>query len=546
MTAETIKIAGGIVVDGTGTPAKKSDVLIAGDTIQSVGESITEKGDTTIDASGMHVVPGFIDMHGHSDLTIMGNPLCPEKILQGVTTDVVGNCGVSIAPTTEQTIEIYGRIIVNVMGGNKTPPIPDHAKMFEMLGEIGHSLNIAALVPHGNIRVAAMGVDMAPASKDKLDEMRAMLDRSMSAGAFGMSTGLGYPPGSEITTAEIIEIAKVLKDHGGFYASHIRNEARGVIDAAKEAIRIGKEAGVGVEISHLKASLNDRNTPKLLATIQGARDAGADVTADVYPYTAGATSLGGIVLPGRLLAMDGPELARTMMDPETRKRVYDETIPNLLKFVKISPKYKRLIPRALVSLGISILAKKVLVTKVGVSKEGVAGKSLETILKTDPGLANERGMINKALAFIGREQGDVMVCMFQEDEVKTLIPILKTPYVMIGTDNIIGHPRTWGCYPRLIGTYVRDKCVLPLEEAIRKSTSLPASRLGLADRGLIRPGCKADIVTFDLATIRDNATYENWTLPPSGIKHVFVNGKLTAKEGVHLKTRGGVVLRNKK
>ncbi len=546
MTAETIKIAGGLVLDGTGTPASKKDVLIAGDTIQSMGESISEKGDIIIDAAGLYVAPGFIDMHGHSDLTILGNPLCPEKILQGVTTDVVGNCGVSIAPTTEQTIEIYGRVVVNVMGGDKTPSIPDHATMFEMLKKQGHSLNIAALVPHGNIRIAAMGIDMTPANKDKLDEMKAMLNQSMSAGAFGMSTGLGYPPGSDITTVELIELAKVLKDHKGFYASHIRNEARGVIDSVEEAIRIGREAGVGVEISHLKASLNDRLTPKLLATIQGARNAGADVTADVYPYTAGATSLGGIVLPGRLLAMKGPELTRTMMDPETRKRVYEEIVPNLLKFVKVNPRFSRIIPRALVSLGISILAKKVLVTKVGVSKEGVAGKSLEVILKTDLDLANERGTINKAFRLIAREQGDVMVCMFQEDEIKTLIPILKAPFVMIGTDNIIGHPRTWGCYPRLIGMYVRDKRILPLEEAIRKSTSLPASRLGLADRGLIRPGYKADIVTFDLATIKDNATYENWTLPPSGIKHVLVNGQLTAKEGVHLKVKAGVVLKNKK
>lgn len=546
MTAETIKIAGGLVIDGTGAPARKSDVLIAGDVIHSIGPDLPEKGDVIIDATGLHVVPGFIDMHGHSDLTIIGNPLCPEKVLQGVTTDVVGNCGVSIAPTTEQSIDIYGRVAINVMGGDKTPPIPGHAELFEKLGEIGHSLNIAALVPHGNIRVAVMGIDMSPAPRDKLDEMKAMLGKSMAAGAFGMSTGLVYPPGSDTTTSELVELAKVLKDHGGFYASHVRNEAKGVISSVEEALRIGKEAGVGVEISHLKVALNDRLTPKLLATIQGARDAGIDVTADAYPYIAGATSLGAIILPGWLLAKEGREITSTLADPVQKQRVYDEALANLLKFAKVNPKFKRLIPKALVALGIRLLARKVIVTKVGISKEGVVGKSLETILNTDPGLAAEKGLINKTLAFIGREQGDVMICMFQEDEIKTLLPILKAPYVMLGTDNIIGHPRTWGCYPRFIGTYVRDQRVFTIEEAIRKCTSLPASRLGLRDRGTIRPGCKADIVTFDLATIKDNATYEHWTAPPSGIKHVVINGLLTAENGVHLKTRGGATLKNGK
>ncbi len=484
-------------------------------------------------------------MHSHIDLTIIGNPLCAEKILQGVTTDVVGNCGVSIAPTVGLSIEYCNWVAVNIIGGNKTPSIPDHKKLFEILEKMGHSLNIAALVPHGNIRVAVMGLDMQVAPRDKLDEMKAMLDCSMSAGAFGMSTGLGYPPGSDITTTELIELAKVLKDHRGFYASHIRNEARGVIDAAKEAIRIGREAGVGVEISHLKTSLNDRASPKLLTTIKAARDSGIDVTADAYPYIAGATNLGAIILPAWLLAKDGPEITSTVKDPAMRQRIYNEALLNLLKFVKVSPKLKPIIPKWLVALAINVLAKKVIVSEVGVTKD-LAGKWLKKILKSDNGLAQEKGLINKILTLLGREQGDVMVCMFQEDEIKTLIPILKAPFVMIGTDNIIGHPRTWGCYPRLIGMYVRDKRILPLEEAIRKSTSLPASRLGLADRGLIRPGYKADIVTFDLATIKDNATYENWTLPPSGIKHVLVNGQLTAKEGVHLKVKAGVVLKNKK
>jgi N-acyl-D-aspartate/D-glutamate deacylase len=484
-------------------------------------------------------------MPGHSDLTIMSNPLCPEKILQGVTTDVVGNCGVSIAPTTVQSIEIYGRVAITVMGGDKTPPIPGHAELFEMLDAMGHSLNIAALVPHGNVRVSVCGVSNSPASRGQLDEMKALLDRCMSAGAFGMSTGLVYPPGSDTTTEEIIELAMVLKNHGGFYASHIRNEASGVLGSVREAIRIGRAAGVPVEISHLKVALNNHLTSKLLGILQDARTSGIDVTADAYPYFAGATSLGAIILPGWLLALDGKEITRTLQDPEAKARVYDDALANLLKFAKVSPKFKRIIPRGLVALAIGLLAKKVVVTRVGVSKD-LAGKTLETILKTDPGLASEKGRINKTLAFLGREEGNVMVCIFQEHEQKTLIPILKAPHVMIGTDNIIGHPRTWGCYPRLIGHYIRDEQIMSLEEGIRKCTSLPASRLGVNNRGIIKPGYKADLVTFDLASIKDNSTYENWTAPPSGIKHVLVNGVLTACDGKHLGIKRGVVLKNSK
>ena len=543
---ETIKIVNGFVVDGMGSAPVKEDILVRGEIIEAVGQDIDENGDTIIDASGLHVTPGFIDMHSHTDMNLLNNPLNPEKILQGVTTDVVGNCGTSIAPTTDQDREIFERFAISVIGGAKTPLFSDQAALFNKVAENGgHSTNIAALVPQGNIRAAIMAIETTPATGDQLDEMKAMLSRNMEDGAFGMSTGLVYPPGSDTTTEEIIELAKVVHQYGGFYASHVRNEARGVIDAVREAIRIGIEANVPVEISHLKASLNDRATPKLLATIQQARDSGLDITADVYPYIAGATSLGAMILPGWLLAKEGPEITSTLMDPVTRKQVYEEALINILKFAKISPKLRKIIPKGLVVFGITLLAKRVIVTQVGVT-EGIAGKRLNAILDEDPGLASEKGKINKVFGLLGREQGNVMVCLFQEDERKTLIPIMKAPFVMIGTDNIIGHPRTWGCYPRLLGEFVREKGVMSVEEAIRKSTGLPASRLGLTDRGLIKPGYKADIVTFDMATIKDNASYENWKAPPSGIKHVFVNGVLTAEDGTHLGMKNGQILRNKK
>nr|MDO8108638.1 D-aminoacylase [Candidatus Sigynarchaeota archaeon] len=541
MVAESIKIINGFVLDGAGNAATRKDILISGDSIKAVSNSIKEKGDLVIDASGLHVAPGFIDIHSHSDLNILGNLYSPEKILQGVTTEVVGNCGVSLAPTTATSFD-YGRMAAVMLAGIHMDSFPDFEAFFRRLSEAGHSINIAALVPHGNIHVAVMDVSTEPASPDKLDEMKAMLAKNMAAGAFGMSTGLIYPPGSDTGTPELVELAKVLRDFGGFYASHIRNEAKGVIRAVREAIHIGKEAGVPVEISHLKVAFAKGLTSKLLKTIKQARTSEMDVTADVYPYTAGSTNLGAVVLPSWILAKDGEEITRTLMDPAMRKRVYEEAILNMLKFVRVSPKLLHIIPKPLIAFVIGLLAKRIIVTKGGKSAN-LAGRKLDDIFKNDPDFAAEKGIINKFIAMLGREQGNLMMCMFQEDEKQTLIPIMKAPFVMIGTDSTPGHPRTWGCYPRLIGTYVRDRKIFTLEEAIYKCTGMVANRLGLNDRGSIKPGCKADIMTFDLATIKDNSTYENWNAPPVGIKHVFVNGKLTAQDGVHLKVKNGLILK---
>jgi N-acyl-D-aspartate/D-glutamate deacylase len=541
MSDESMIIRNGTVVDGTGSPAIRADVLIRGDTIETVGE-IDERGDIEYDAMGLTITPGFIDMHGHYDFAVLGNPLCSEKILQGITTDVVGNCGFGITPTNDVTYEVIATVASGIIPGGKMPFVSDHAAFFEKLAESGHSINIAALVPHGNLRAAIMGQSISPASADQLDEMGALLRRGLEAGALGMSTGLSYPIERDMKTQEIIAMAKNLKEYHGFYASHIRSEAKGVLDAIAEAIRIGKEAGVAVEISHLKVAFNTRLTTRALSMIQAARDDGQDVTADVYPYTAGAAGFGMMVLPPWLLLQNGPEITKQLADPATRKRVYNETIRTLLRFVNLPSGLRHILPKWLVNIVLGNLARRAIVTQMSVT-EGNTGKSLMALLQADPDFVKDKGLVEKTLSLLGREQGGVTVCIEQEDEEKTLLPIIKAPFVMIGTDNIIGHPRTWGCFPRLIGEYVRDRQVLTLEEAIRKSTSLPASRLGLADRGRIAPGCKADIVTFDLATIKDNSTYENWKAPPSGIKHVFVNGQLVVQDGTHLGTRSGIVLK---
>ncbi len=540
MVAESMKITGGLVVDGTGAAARRLDLLIEGDTITAIGESLPGHEMLIIDAKGLIISPGFIDIHSHSDLSILANEYSPEKLLQGVTTEVVGNCGLGLAPSNKDFITILNQVAVDLMNGALMRPIPTMQAFFDNLHDMGHSVNIAALIPQGNVRALVMGTDEAHASRDQLSEMTAMIDRDMATGAFGISTGLIYPPGSITGTSELVELAKALKPHDGFYASHIRNESGGVIKAVKEAMHIGREAGIPVQISHLKVAFNNRLTSKLLKTISDAREAGLDVLADAYPYTAGASNLGAIVLPTWVF---GTNITATLMDPVSRKRVVDEAIDTMFKFAKVPSGLKPLIPKPLVAALLKFLGNKVLISNTKRSPH-LHGKTLNEALDEDPEFHDEKGMFNKTLHLLAREEGNVTICIFQENEQKTLLPILKSPHVMIGSDSLAGHPRTWGTYPRVLGKYVRDGGILSLPEAIHKMTGMPAGRLGLQDRGLIKERYKADIVVFDPATVNDNGTFSAWNTPPTGILHVLVNGKLVVEDGKHLHVKSGTTLKH--
>ena len=543
MVAETIRIKDGLVLDGTGREPEILDLLITGDQITKIGRELEEKGDTIIEARGFHVSPGFIDIHTHSDLSILANPHSPEKLLQGVTTEVVGNCGIGIAPTNQEIIDMFNQIAIDIMYGEQMPPFTNLTKFQKKLSEIGHSINIAHLVPHGNVHLLVKGVDETNVTHDELSEMKALLKSNMDAGAFGMSTGLIYPPGSLTKTEELVELGRVLKPYGGFYASHIRNEATGVIKSAKEAIKIGRDAGIGVQISHLKVSFASRLTKKLLKVISEARAEGLDITADVYPYIAGSSNMGSIVLPTWVFSQGPENIKKILNDPAQRKRVINDAIDNMFKFAKINPGFKKIIPRFIIALLLKFLLKKVMVTNTKYSPDAI-GKFLTDVYKEDPELQREKGIFNQTLAFLAREEGNITVCIFQESENKTLIPIMKAPFVMFGTDSLAGHPRTWGSYPKIIGEYVRDRKVLNLPNAIHKMTGMPAKRLGLKDRGLIREGYKADIAIFDLQGITANSSFDNWKEPPQGIKHVLVNGKQTIKDGKHTNEKHGRILKN--
>lgn len=536
----SIKIAGGLVVGGPRPGVERADILVRGDGIVAVGPDLPDPADTVIDARGLHVSPGFIDMHSHSDFSILANVLSPEKLLQGVTTEVVGNCGLGIAPSNDQLAATFNQVAIDLMNGQPMPPLASIRAFHETLAGTGHAVNIASLVPHGNVRALVMGVAGGPPTADQMGEMQAMVAAGMEAGAFGMSTGLVYPPGSITPTSELVELCKALAPFGGFYASHVRNEATGVIKAVEEAIAIGKGAGIPVHVSHLKVAFKKGLLRKLLGTIDAARRAGIDITADAYPYVAGATNLGAVVLPTWVYDGGPEQIVARLMDPVQRRRVIGDAITTLLAFAKVPSWVKHLLPPPVIAAALKVIGKKIVITHAKHSPH-LHGKTLVEALR-DPAFDGERGILNKTLRLLANEEGNVTVCIFQEDET-TLAAILSHPEVMIGTDSIQGHPRTWGTYPRVLGRHVRDGGLLPLHEAIRKMTAMPAVRLGLHDRGRLAPGCKADIVAFDLAAIQDNATFDAWNLPPSGIVHVLVNGAWTVKDGVHLGVKAGRVLR---
>ncbi|MBD3188202.1 amidohydrolase family protein [Candidatus Bathyarchaeota archaeon] len=539
VTKQSILIEGGMIVDGSGSHARQADVLVSDGCIKQVDLGIQASADEIIDADGLHVCPGFIDLHAHTGLKILSEPLSPGKILQGVTTDVVGNCGLGLAPASSEIMEYLNKMAKDLLGGRESEGFLQLSQFKDRIRETGMSQNLAFLVPHGNVRAMVMGLDPGKPTRDQLNRMRGIVDLAMTQGAFGMSTGLIYPPGSNSGTKELIELAKVVAAHGGFYATHLRSEGGSVVKALKEAINIGREASIPIQISHVKVGYFSRKTRGIIKTIEEARNSGLDVLADQYPYTAGCTSFGSVILPTWVFQGGMDAFQERLRDPKTRKRIIKDGTRNLLDMVNVPRALRWMIPRALFRLALRILSKGFLVTHVA-NHHDLEGTSLKEILMQR--YATSRGMFNKLLDFLADENGVVTTCMFMIDDQKTLEPLMQAPWTCISSDAYRGHPRSWGTFPRVLARYVREKGILSLEEAIHKMTGLPASRLGLQDRGLIRPGYKADLVIFNASEVQDRATYDAWDASPVGISRVLVNGEITAIKGSHVETKAGMIL----
>jgi N-acyl-D-amino-acid deacylase len=523
-----VKIVGGQVLDGTGAPARRADVGLTGDRITTVGDLAAEPAGRTIEAAGRIVTPGFIDMHSHSDWRLWGNRRAESKIRQGVTTEVVGNCGFSPAPVSDEYRSEMAGFALYVPPGMDFSwrSVRDYLARYE---NEGVALNVAQLIGHGTLRLAAMGFARRPPTAGEQRAMERMMDEAMADGAWGLATGLIYAPGSYATTEEIIGIARRAAGRG-FYASHIRGEGATLLDAVAEAIRVGREGGLPAQVSHIKAAgrPNWGKVADALALIDAARAQGQDVMADVYPYTASSTTLR-TLLPDWVLEGGIDAMLKRLADPRDRERIRRELTgggEGLLRGLEWSD----------------------IMVAYAPSRPEAQGRRLAEI-------ASARGEdpLDAAIELIVAEQGKGYMILFQLDEAD-LRRALAHPHVMIGSDGsalaaegplAVGkpHPRSYGTFPRVLGRYARDEGALTLPEAVWKMTGLPARRLGLVDRGVLAPGAMADVVVFDAPTVADRATYEDPHRYAAGIGHVLVNGRVVVADGQHTGALPGRVLR---
>jgi len=493
-TGYDIVIRNASIVDGTGAPSFQASVGLRGDHIATVGE-IPERGAVELDARGLTLAPGLIDVHSHDDWAVLLTPEMYFKVMQGVTTDVVGNCGMGAAPNPAAAV------IFRALHGPsaKVPEWTDYAGYFRAVDENPPSINVAVLAGHGSLRLGAMGNAKREPTRDEMATMRGWLRDAIDAGVVGLSTGLIYEPGRYARTEEIIELASEMRGSSALYASHMSNEADRLLDAIRETIRIGEEAGVAVQISHHKASGEENwgMVRESLKLIEEARARGLDVTADQYPYTSGSTVLAAVIQNGGL--------------DESGSRGGVGRIP----------------------------PEKLLIASVPSHPEW-EGKRLDQL-----SAEMDLGALEAARRIVAEDPGTLIVMeSMNEDDVRT---VMAHPSTMIGSDGLAmggkPHPRLYGTFPRVIGHYAREGGLMSLEEAIHRMTGMAAEKFHLRDRGVIREGAFADLVLFDAKEILDTATYADPRRYPSGISHVFVNGVTVVRDGAHIGSRPGRALR---
>jgi N-acyl-D-aspartate/D-glutamate deacylase len=506
--AYDLLIKGGRVLDGAGNPWVYANIAVSGDRIARIGRFEAEAR-RVIDAAGLYVCPGFIDIMDQSGGALRADGTAQSKVRQGVTTGIGGEGG--------------------------TPGPPDALdKYFETILRQGISMNFGTFVSAAQARVAVLGAANRDPNPEELERMKGVIEAGMRRGALGMTTALIYPPGSYAKTAELIELAKVAASYGGIYATHVRDEGAGVLDGIREAIEIGRAAGLPVEIFHLKVAYKrswKKTMPRIHELVMAARAQGIEVNADQYPYTAGGTGLEACI--PSWAAEGGPaERNKRLKDPAIRERIKREMkkgSPGWWNIVEASGGWKNIVIAAVPE---------------GLDKQ-FEGRSIADIarrLKKSP----EDTVIDLVASTTARISA--LYFMMSEDDVRTA---MQFPWVSVGSDAAAGsietargkgHPRAYGTFPRIIARYVRDNKVLTLENAVRRMTSLPAAKLHIEGRGLLKEGCYADIVLFDLNTIEDTATYEDPHRYPRGIPYVIVNGQLVIDQGEHTGARPGRII----
>ncbi|MBI2529026.1 MAG: D-aminoacylase [Candidatus Rokubacteria bacterium] len=512
--AWSLLIRNGTVVDGSGAPGVRADVAVEGDRIAAVGAGLAGEAARVIDAGGLTVAPGFIDIHSHSDLFYHACPAAESKVRQGVTTEVVGMCSFSPAPVAPGRADIL-RAWAGGIGSQLPIAWQSFGEYLAHVRRLGLSVNVVQFAGQGALRLATVGPDDRPPTPAEEAAMARYLAEALEAGAFGFSTGLVYPPSLYASTEELIRLARSMARRGGLYFSHIRGEAAMLEASIAEAIRIGEEAGVPVQIAHIKAAGRENwgLMGRGLRLIEAARARGVEVTADVYPYTAGSTKMDNL-LPAWMHDGGIARLLERLADPAARRRAVAECLVDGERWLTLS--------------GATGWDEIVIATCPRADLEGMSLAALARQAGAPPAEA----MLDLLLA----ERAGVSMVIFtqSEDNVKQA---LAHPHVMVGSDSIglstgpgphpgKPHPRMYGTFPRVLGRYCREEHVVSLESAVHKMTGMPAAKLRLRDRGLLRRGFAADLALFDAATIRDEATYADPHRHPTGMPYVVVNGQV--------------------
>jgi len=525
-------IRNGRIVDGSGGAGYVADVAIKGDRIVSIGKLSQATAARTIDAQGLVVAPGFIDMLGQSETYLLIDPRAMSKVMMGVTTEITGE-GESIAPINERQIKEQEDFLKRF---SLTIDWRSLDEYFKRLDKQGSGVNLGTFVGATQVREYVIGYDDRPPTPQELEQMKKLVADAMHDGALGLSTSLQYVPARFAKTDELVELAKVARQYGGIYATHQRSEANTIDASLDEVFEIAQKANIPVEIWHLKTAYkkNWGRMPHVLDRIKQARDRGLDITADIYPYVAGSTALSACLPPWALEGGTDKMLAR-LRDPQTRQRLKSEISQEQTTWENIY-------------LGSGGPGGVLIGAVVNRELEPLQGKRISEIAeqqKKDPLDA----VFDLILADHG--QTGAIYFMMSEDDMRAA---MRSPLVSFCTDSgsratdgpLAGsksHPRGWGSYPRILGRYVRDEKLLSLEAAIHKMTGAPAARVGLKERGLIKEGMFADITIFDPAKVIDRATFESPNQYPIGIDYVIVNGKLSVDKGQRTSALSGRVLR---
>ncbi|AXU29235.1 TPA: amidohydrolase family protein [Clostridioides difficile] len=520
----------GLIVDGNKTPAYEGDILIENEKILKISQDLNEEADKVIDAKGRVICPGFIDTHSHSDLVILVNPYNEVKIRQGITTEVLGQDGISMAPLPQEHISSWRKNLAGLDGESdeidwKYETTENYLKMMDYNG-VG--LNETYLVPHGNVRMEAMGLEDRPATKEEIQKMCEITERELKAGAIGLSTGLIYIPCAYSLTEEIIEMCKVVAKYDGVFVVHQRSEADTILTSMEEIIEIGKQSGVKVHFSHFKVcgKANWKYIPQVIELLEKAEKEGIRVSFDQYPYAAGSTMLG-VVLPPWAHSGGTDKLIERLSDENERAKMKKDIAngiegwDNFIEFAGID---------------------QIFVTSVKTEKnKDTIGKSLLEI-----GKMRGKDPLDATFDLLKEEENAVGMVDFYGLE-EHIIGFMKRNEQNVCTDGLLAgkpHPRAYGSFPKILGRYVRELNVLTIEEAVYKMTKKAATSFSIKDRGELKEGYFADIVIFDKDTVSGCDDFINSMQYPTGIDYVIINGNCVVEEGKYNKIKAGKVLKN--